>query len=100
MTHEEDIVLPSTLVRYEVLGLLFDEWPHAVVERAAPSEFLVYKSAHWLASWTREGRSDKNSDTMIHILFGANETTCVVGGPETKTLAGQIQRFIDPEPCP
>ncbi len=47
---------------------------------AVMREFFVYRSRADFESWNRDGASDGNRRTMIHVILGDDSTT-VVGDP-------------------
>jgi hypothetical protein len=44
---------------------------------AAMREFFVYRSRADFESWNRDGASDDNLRTMIHVILGEDSTTVV-----------------------
>lgn len=81
-----DLVFAGEWHREDVLEVVRRAWPELIVEEENEHEFFVFKTLRWQESWSAEGRTPENTDTMVHILLGPTFVTCVVGGPETATL--------------
>lgn len=51
---------------------------HQIVPGELPSEFFIYKSPQWLASWDADGATEENANTMIHFLLNGESVTWVI----------------------
>ena len=94
-----------------IVSVLRRQWPDLVVQGAEandavlpedPSithmrEFFVYRSCPDFDSWTADGATDANDDTMIHVILGRTSTTLVSGGPGSTTyrIATELRREIN-----
>jgi hypothetical protein len=89
-----------------VVLFLKQVWPDLVVQDASAdeavlpadptiagmAEFFVYRSRAAFESWAKEGASEENSDTMIHVILGPESTTFVADrvGAETHRHAMRL----------
>ncbi len=101
------------IAKRTLVGVLLEHWLAAVLEDARsdglparldlvdpaslPDEILIYKDAAAKDAWDREGASDVNADTMIHVLSAEDAVTLVVDerqGSETAKIAADVQRDL------
>jgi hypothetical protein len=100
----KDTVLPGAGPADEgefIVGKIRSQWPDLVVQDAAQEdaiafndpavgtmvEFFVYRSQADYESWTTDGASETNGDTMIHVILGPSSTTFVTEGQGSATHA-------------
>ncbi len=111
--HDVDTVIPGAGASDEgafIVAHIYGHWPSMVVQEASSAllhfahtlmelreatflasvakmrEFFIYKTMADCESWSADGRSEKNADTMIHVLLGETSTTLVSAGANSETL--------------
>jgi hypothetical protein len=84
-------------------------WPKAVVQNASEStyvratelrypprieaEFFVYDSVASFLSWQRDGLTETNQATMLHILWSPTSVTIVADRPDSR-LADRVRELL------
>lgn len=109
----EDTVIDGPLAEGEamfIVASLSETWSDLVVQDAesdsavsardtsiaAMREFFVYRSRADFESWNRDGASEDNRCTMIHVVLGDDSTTVVADagdGGLAARLAKDIRGF-------
>ncbi len=106
-----DIVLPGATEADEaklIIDILRPRWPNLVVQDANSDvpysheeleghpvqlrEFFVYRDQTAFASWVKDGATDDNSDSLLHMIIEPDAITFVVREGESET--GQLANYI------